>query len=151
MTETDSYPHTARSRFTVTAWEEHLVVDQDGEGTRQGASYYPSRGLTRAEASYAYTGDLVGRSTVSYLIGYRPDGAAPVVGMERFEGALEGQQGSVVLRHVGEQDAGAVSARLEVVPGMGTGELARLRGEAELRIAGHSDDGYELVMSYALE
>jgi hypothetical protein len=33
---------------------------------------------------------------------------------------------------------------------MGTGELADLRGEAELTLAGHSDDGYELVLSYDL-
>jgi Protein of unknown function (DUF3224) len=43
-----------------------------------------------------------------------------------------------------------VAARLEVVPGMGTGELATLVGEAELAIAGHRDDGYELVLAYDL-
>jgi hypothetical protein len=42
------------------------------------------------------------------------------------------------------------TSRLEVVPGMGTGGLEGLRGEAELRIAGHSDHGYELVLSYDL-
>ena len=43
-----------------------------------------------------------------------------------------------------------MTARLEVVPGMGSGALESLRGEAELRIAGHADDGYELVLSYDL-
>jgi hypothetical protein len=33
---------------------------------------------------------------------------------------------------------------------MGTGGLEGLRGEADLAIAGHSDDGYELVLSYDL-
>ena len=56
-----------------------------------------------------------------------------------------------MFQHVGSQDAGSVTARLEVVPGMGTGGLEGLRGEAELRIAGHSDDGYELVLSYDLD
>ena len=55
-----------------------------------------------------------------------------------------------MLRHIGTQDAGSVSARLEVVPGMGTGGLEGLRGEAELTIAGHSDDGYEIVLRYDL-
>ena len=43
-----------------------------------------------------------------------------------------------------------MSTHVEVVPGMGTGGLEGLRGEAELKIAGHSDDGYELVLSYDL-
>jgi len=55
-----------------------------------------------------------------------------------------------VLRHLGEQDAGSVRARLEVVPGMGTGALENLRGEADLVISGHSEDGYELVLHYDL-
>ena len=34
---------------------------------------------------------------------------------------------------------------------MGTGGLEGLRGEAELRIAGHSEDGYELVLAYDVD
>jgi hypothetical protein len=45
-------------------------------------------------------------------------------------------------------DRGSVSARIEVVPGMGTGGLEGLVGEAELAIAGHSEDGFDLVLSY---
>jgi hypothetical protein len=56
-----------------------------------------------------------------------------------------------VFRHVGSQDAGSVTAHLEVVPGMGTGGLQGLRGEAELRIAEHAEDGYQLVLSYDLD
>ena len=31
---------------------------------------------------------------------------------------------------------------------LSTGGLENLRGEAHLTIAGHSDDGYELILSY---
>jgi hypothetical protein len=55
------------------------------------------------------------------------------------------------MRHVGEQDAGAVRDRLEVVPGLGTGGLTGLRGEADLVIEGHAEDGYELVLHYDLD
>ena len=41
-----------------------------------------------------------------------------------------------------------MTTHVEVVPGMGTGGLENLRGEARLTIAGQSDDGYELVLSY---
>lgn len=145
-----TYSHSATTRFDVASWSESLVTDIDGEGITSGDNYYPNRGVTRAEVGYTYTGDVEGTSTVAYLIAYKAD-AAPVVGLERFEGSIGGHEGSCVFRHVGEQDKGSVSARVEVVPGMGTGGLETLRGEAELSIAGHSDDGYPLVLSYDVD
>jgi hypothetical protein len=142
-----SYSHTATSKFQVAAWSESAYVDIDGEGTTAGETYYPKRGLTRAEVSYSYTGDLEGTSTLVYLIAYKA-GAAPVLGLERFTGSIGGHEGSCVFRHVGSQDAGSVSARVEVVPGMGTGGLETLVGEAALTIGGPSEDGYDLVLSY---
>jgi hypothetical protein len=144
-----SYAHKATGRFEVASWSEHLISDIDGEGTTAGDAYYPSRGLTRAEVGYRYTGDIEGTSSEVILIAYKSD-AAPVLGFERFEGSIGGHEGTCVFRHVGEQDQGSVRGRLEVVPGMGTGGLEALRGEAELSIAGHSDDGYELVLTYDL-
>jgi hypothetical protein len=144
-----SYTHKATCRFQVASWSETVLVDIDGEGTTAGDAYYPTRGLTRAEVGYTYAGAVEGGSTLTYLIAYKPD-AAPVLGIEQFTGSVDGHEGSCVFRHVGSQDAGSVSAHLEVVPGMGTGGLEGLRGEAELSIAGPSEDGYELVLSYDL-
>jgi hypothetical protein len=144
-----AYTHKATCRFDVASWTEKAYVDIDGEGTTMGETYYPRRGLTQAQVSYTYRGAIEGSSTLTYLIAYKPDGA-PVLGMEQFTGSIDGQEGTCVFLHTGQQDTGSVSARLEVVPGMGTGGLEGLRGEAELRIEGHSDDGYELVLSYDL-
>lgn len=145
-----TFSKTASCRFDVASWKEEVSVDIDeGEGTTTGDMYYPKRGLTRAEVSYSYTGEIEGSSTMVSLIAYKAD-AAPVLGLERFTGSIAGQEGSCVFQHIGSQDAGSVRERLEVVPGMGTGGLEGLRGEAELSIAGHSDDGYELVLSYDL-
>jgi hypothetical protein len=144
-----SYSHTATCKFQVASWSESTYVDIDGEGTKVGETYYPRRGLSKAEVGYSYAGDVEGTSTLVYLIAYKAD-AAPVLGLERFTGSIGGHEGSCVFRHVRSQDAGSVSARLEVVPGMGTGGLETLVGEAELAIGGHSDDGYELVLSYDL-
>ena len=146
-----SYSKKATCRFDVASWSEQVDVDIDeGEGITSGETYYPKRGLTHAKVGYTYAGDVEGSSTLTYLIAYKAD-AAPVLGLEQFVGSVDGHEGSCVFRHVGSQDAGSVTARLEVVPGMGTGGLETLRGEAELRIAGHSDDGYELVFSYDLD
>jgi hypothetical protein len=149
MDDNTTYTHKAACRFDVSSWTEQVYADIDGQGTTSGDVYYPRRGLTRAEVGYTYKGDLEGSSSLVYLIAYKGD-AAPVLGLERFEGSVDGHEGSFVMRHVGEQDAGSVRAHLEVVPGMGTGGLETLRGEADLVIAGHSEDGYELVLRYDL-
>lgn len=144
------YTREATCRFDVASWKEEVCVDIDeGEGTTSGDMYYPKRGLTRAEVSYTYTGEVEGSSTLSTLIAYKPE-AAPVLGLERFTGSIAGQEGSCVFQHTGTQDSGSVRERLEVVPGMGTGGLETLRGEADLVIDGHSDDGYALVLRYDL-
>ncbi|HEY8720954.1 DUF3224 domain-containing protein [Pengzhenrongella sp.] len=101
------------------------------------------------DAGYTYSGEVEGTSTLVYLIAYKAD-AAPVLGLEQFTGTIGGQDGTCVLRQLGSQDAGSVSAHLEVVPGMGTGGLESLTGEAELVIANHCDDGYDLVLHYDL-
>lgn len=144
-----SYSHTATCKFQVASWSESAYVDIDGEGTKVGELYYPKRGLSKAEVTYSYAGEVEGTGRLVYLIAYKAD-AAPVLGLEQFTGSIGGHEGSCVFRHVGSQDAGSVSARLEVVPGMGTGGLEGLVGEAELAIGGRSDDGYNLVLSYDL-
>ncbi|WP_009473539.1 DUF3224 domain-containing protein [Rhodococcus sp. JVH1] len=142
-----SYSHTARGKFSIAAWSESMIVDIDGEGTTAGDAYYPTRGANRATVAYSYSGDIEGTSTVVYLIAYKAD-AAPVLGLERFEGSIGGHDGTCVFQHIGSQDQGSVSARIEVVPGMGTGGLVDLRGSADLSIAGPDDSGYEFVLSY---
>ncbi|AII10261.1 uncharacterized protein DUF3224 [Rhodococcus wratislaviensis] len=142
-----SYSHIARGKFSIASWSESVIVDIDGEGTTAGDAYYPTRGANRATVAYSYSGDIEGTSTVVYLIAYKAD-AAPVLGFERFEGSIGGHDGTCVFQHIGSQDQGSVSARIEVVPGMGTGGLIDLRGGADLSIAGPGDSGYEFVLSY---
>jgi hypothetical protein len=146
-----TYTRTARARFTVASWDEDVVVDLDGKeaGTSSGDAYYPRRGWSNARCGYRYTGDIEGTSVSTSFIAYKPEGA-PFVGFEQVTGSVDGHDGSFVLQATGWQDAGSVRARLEVVPGLGTGGLESLRGEGELEIAGHSDDGYELVLRYDL-
>ncbi|MRJ76561.1 DUF3224 family protein [Aeromicrobium sp. SMF47] len=136
--------HTTTARFTVTGWDEQVVVDIDGDGKQ-----LPQRGFTRADVTYAYSGAIEGTGTLTYLISYRP-GAAPVVGFEHFTGSIDGHDGSLVLQHAGEHDAEAVRATLHVLEGLGTGGLEGLRGEATVELAGHSDDGYEISLAYDL-
>jgi hypothetical protein len=142
-----TYSSTASARFSVAAWQESVETDIDGEGSTRGDTYYPNRGITRATVGYTYTGDVEGSSEVSYVFAYNGD-EAPILGLERFTGSIGGRDGTCVFRHVGTHDATSVRAAIEVVPGMGTGDLADLRGEAHLAIEGDAPDGYPFELSY---
>jgi hypothetical protein len=144
-----TYTSTASGTFTVAGWEETTEADIDGTGTTRGETYAPDRGITRASVRYAYSGDIEGSSTVSYVFAYAGEGA-PILGLEHFTGSIGGHDGSCVFRHTGSHGATSVTAHLEVVPGMGTGGLEGLRGEAELTIAGEAPDGYPFSLSYDL-
>ena len=140
----------ATCTFTVSSWSEEVYADIDGEGTTAGETYYPKRGLSRAAVGYTYSGDVEGTSTLVYLMGYR-DGDDLVIGLERFEGSIGGQEGSCVLRHEAVHDATGVRGTVTVVPGHGhrrPGTALAARPSCE--IAGHSETGYELVLSYDL-
>ena len=144
-----SRAHTTSGRFTVTSWDEKVIVDIDGDSTEINGVTYPKRGFSRADTTYAYTGDIEGTGTVAYLISYS-SGFAPVSGFERFEGSIDGHDGSLVFQHVGDHDAQAVRATLRIVEGLGTGGLEAMKGEATIELAGHSDDGYDITLAYDL-
>lgn len=145
-----TYSHTAKAKFTVASWSEKVVADIDGSGSEVSGTYYPDRGISQAAVNYAYSGDIEGTGELVYLITYKSD-TAPSLGFERFTGSIGGHEGSCVFQHIGDHDAEAVSARVEVVPGLGTGGLENLRGAADVTLAGHSDDGYEFVFTYDLD
>ncbi|MDQ3156604.1 MAG: DUF3224 domain-containing protein [Actinomycetota bacterium] len=139
----------AEATFTVANWTESLITDIDGTGITAGDAYYPHRGVTQVLATYAYTGDIDGTGTVASLITYM-EGPAPVLGFERFEGSIGGHEGSCVFRQIGDQDAGSVTVRIEIIPGLGTGALENMTGTADLAIAGESEDGYGVTLEYEL-
>ncbi len=144
-----SRAHTTSGRFTVTSWDEKVLVDIDGDGVEINGVTYPKRGFSRADTTYAYSGDIEGTGTVAYLISYN-QGFAPTSAFERFEGSIDGHDGSLVLQHLGDHDEQAVRATLTIVEGLGTGGLEGMRGEATVELAGHSDDGYDITLSYDL-
>lgn len=146
-----SYSTTAHATLNMAGWDETVKEDIDeGQGPTTNGVYYPKRGVTYVEASFTYTGDIEGTSTVLYLITYK-EGGAPVLAVERFVGKIGGHEGSCVLTSIGTQSPGDVEGHAEVVPGLGTGDLASLRGEIHLHIQGHGEDGYPVSMSYDID
>lgn len=149
-TETHPSTHTATGRFQVTAWDERTLATSDDETVEISGTTCPARGFSRADVTYAYSGDVEGTGLVAYLIAYRAGATAPTTGFQQFTGSIDGHDGSLVLQHVGEHDAGSVRERLEIVEGLGTGGLAGMTGHATVEIAGHSDDGYPVTVHYRL-
>lgn len=82
-----------------------------------------------------FDGPLQARSVVE-MLGYMTEieGSGAYVALERVEGALDGRNGSFVLRHAGVMERGAQSLLLTVVPDSATGELTGLRGEMRIDI-----------------
>ena len=144
-----SRAHRTTAAFTVTAWDEQIVTDIDGNGFERGGTYYPSLGITASRVTYTYSGGLEGVGTVAYAFTYR-QGASPIVGFERFEGSLDGHDGSFVLQHAGHHTVTGVQATMTVLEGMGTGGLETLRGEAHIDLEVNVHGGFALVLDYDL-
>ncbi|MEJ7633899.1 DUF3224 domain-containing protein [Aeromicrobium sp.] len=137
-------------RFMPTGWDESVIEDIDGEGETKNGTYYPSRGVTTAKVIFDYTGDIAGTGVATYLFAYRDSkaGHADIIGYERFTGTIDGQEGSSVFRHTGSYADGAVSAHVEVLPGLGTDGLADLTGAADVSMAGAPPEGgYEFTLT----
>ncbi|HEY4216437.1 MAG TPA: DUF3224 domain-containing protein [Gemmatimonadaceae bacterium] len=103
--------------FDVLGWEEQPYDAPQG---------LPK--LTYADVSHALHGDIEGEASVTYLMGYRPDGSAVFVGLIRVIGSVEGKHGSFVMQDVGTYENTLARGRWTIVPGFGTGSLRELRG-----------------------
>ena len=117
--------HTANARFAIKNWDEKPYSE--------GAAL-PK--LTRATVTKTFTGDITGDGKVEYLMMYRSDGSASIVGLERVTGQIGGKSGSFVLQRSGAFENGVAKESYVVVPGSGTGELTGLRGEGTTAV-GH--------------
>jgi Protein of unknown function (DUF3224) len=107
----------AAGTFSVKSWDENTYRQLDGEAK-----------LTKAAVTFGLEGDLNGEATWEAIMCYRPDGTAVYTGFQHVTGALDGVQGSFVLRADGEFAAGDARSRWQVIEGSGTGGLASLTG-----------------------
>jgi|ERR1051326_406459 hypothetical protein len=127
----------ARSTFQVKGWDEQTSSDVDGHLK-----------ITHAVVAFAYSGDVEGDGAMQYLMLYRDDGTATVVGMERITAQLAGRSGSFVLQHSGSYADGVASGEFEVVAGSGSGQLAGLRGRGTA--VAHKDGTTQFTLEYDL-
>lgn len=88
-----------------------------------------SPALMEIRLNETFNGDIDGESPVRALQVLRDDHSASLVSVQRFRGKLGGRQGTFVLQGQEIVENGKIKATWFVVPGSGTGDLSRLRGE----------------------
>jgi len=125
----------ANARFAIKSWDEKPL--SEGQGLPR---------ITRATVMRTFTGDIEGDGHVEYLMMYRADGTATIVGLERITGRLAGKSGSFVLQRTGVYEGGQATESYAVVPGSGTGELHGLGGRGTSSV-GHSSE-HPFVLEY---
>jgi hypothetical protein len=127
---------TAKGEFELTGWDENPYLEVDDK-----------RKLTRASVTQDFRGDVAGTGAVEWLMSYQPDGTARFVGLQRIEGTVGGQHGSVVLETVGDFDGTEATGTWTVIDGSGTGGLAALRGTGSFTAPHGPKATYELEYS----
>ena len=128
----------AKATFALNAWDEKPYNEMNG---------VPK--LTRASVTKSYQGDITGEGTLEYLMMYRDDGSASLIGLERVVGSVGGRSGSFVLQHGGTFKEGVATVTLVVVPDSGTGDLRGLRGDGKFAV-GHQQP-YSMTLDYDFE
>ncbi len=129
--------HTANARFAIKSWDEKPY--SEGQDLPK---------LTRASVIKTFTGDVEGEGQVEYLMMYRGDGSATLVGVERIVGRIGGKAGTFVLQRTGVFESGQAKESYSVIAGSGTGELRGLTGEGTSAL-GH-DTEFPFILKYEL-
>ena len=90
----------------------------------------PAEGLSRYSIDKELHGDLEATSKGEMISGGDPKaGEAGYVAIEVISGALGGRHGSFALQHLATMDQSGQRMSVVVVPGSGTGDFKRHRGD----------------------
>jgi hypothetical protein len=123
----------AEGKFEVTSWSEEQAEGLDGTAK-----------VTKATFGQRFSGGIEADTIADTVMTYREDGTADYVGFQRVQGSLGGRTGSFVLQAIGRFDGQVARADVTVVPGSGTGELARLRGTGTAEVPMGTSGTYAL-------
>jgi Protein of unknown function (DUF3224) len=126
-----------KGEFTVASWEEETYLERDGD-----------RKLTRAVVTQDLAGDVSGKGQVQWLMSYADDGTAHFVGLQQFEGRIDGREGSVVLETSGDFDGEEAVWIAKVVQGSGTGGWSGMSGEGRFQAPHGSKASFTLDCSF---
>ena len=127
---------TIHARFAIKKWEENPIGDANAEPK-----------ITRAMVSKTLTGELEGESHLEYLMMYRGDGSASIVGLERVTGRIGDKEGSFVLKRLGEFEHGEAKELYSIIPGSGTGGLKGISGDGRSSVGHGMEHPFEIEIA----
>ncbi len=127
----------AVSSFVLDSFDEEPAFVED-----------PGVHYARIRIAKTFRGEIEARSTVEMLSVRADNGGAGYVAVERISGSVHGRSGSFAVLHVGTMTGEPQWARWPVVPGSGTGDLARISGEGRIRIT--HDGTHQFHLDYEL-
>ena len=127
----------AVSSFVIDSFDEESPFVED-----------PGVQYARIRITKTFRGDIEAQSTVEMLSVRAENGGAGYVAVERISGSVHGRSGSFAVLHMGTMAGESQWARWPVVPGSGTGDLARIAGEGRIEIA--PDGTHQLHLDYQL-
>jgi len=128
----------AISTFTLDSWDEQTWDEHDGVK------------LAKARVTKTWRGDLEGTSVTEILTVLTPvETSRAYFGVERFEGSINGRQGSFVLQHSALASLDQAAPSWVVMPDAAGGELRGLRGRGEIVIM--PDGGHTFTLDYELD
>ncbi len=124
--------------FKVTSWDEQEVSK-------------PTDGpiIKRTKITKTYTGDMVGESTVEYIMVYTSPADATIYGIEQFIGTIDGKKGSFLFEDIGIFENNILTSELNVINNSGTDQLKGLTGTINLH-GGHQEE-YPIEFNFDFE
>lgn len=128
----------AEGTFVLDTWDAEKPYDE-----RDGVTF------TRVHVDKTFGGGLTGTSTTELITVHTEAGPAAYVGIERFEGTLDGRAGGFVLQHNAGGENGTPWLTWKIVETSGTGALTGIRGEG--RIIVDEDGGHSYSLDYELD
>lgn len=111
-----------KGTFEIKGWDEKTW---DGKNWNEASGAK----LTHARVTIAYHGGIEGEAEVQFLMAYRDDAFANILGLQRVTGQIGEWSGSFVLQDTGKFENGVATSSWSVLPGSGTGDFKGLRGE----------------------
>jgi hypothetical protein len=121
--------------FQITGWDEK-ILSENGEQKDAHASITQS-----------YSGDIVGSSTLNYLMHYVSPSLAHFSGFERIECQLDGHDGAFAIQHTGEFKNGVASSQFVVIQNSGSGACAGFSGQGEFTSTKDGKADYKIEIS----
>ncbi len=109
-----------KGTFQITDWQESVENSFDEGGK-----------LTTAKVYQTYSGDITGKSEITYQMNYEPNGNASFIGFEFIVGILADKPCKLTIKHDGGFESGLAKSQFSIIHSCTHKELVGKKGKFE--------------------